>query len=57
MNVKDQLEIKRIQSREIAIELTEAELEQASGAGCTPTKDIAYRNGKVQIALDNNCAF
>lgn len=57
MNVNDQSAIKRIQSREIAIELTEAELEQVSGAGRMSTKEIVYRNRKLQVACDINSSL
>lgn len=56
--MEKEVHIKRIQSRELATVLTAEELDEVSGGGCSPTRDIVpTSDGHWMIARDNNCSF
>lgn len=50
---KPQTEVKRIQSRVLTQELTQQEINEVSGAGCSPTGKLT----KKLIQIDVHCTF
>lgn len=52
-----QTEIKRIQSRVLAQELTPQEIEMVAGAGCETTTSFYWDNGVRKVDGDVECKF
>jgi hypothetical protein len=50
---KTETEVKRIQSRVLTQELTQQEIDEVSGAGCSPTGKVT----KKVVKIDVSCTF